>query len=92
MSRRIKNNTKDDFGTRYVGDGSWGVPNGTCSEARMPKYMDLIEDDYAQHDPNHFWQIIINRTDPQNHYINYTAVDINYQIVSNYTDILPPLK
>ena len=54
MSHRIKNNTLDDYGTRYVGDGSWGVPNGSCSAARTPVYMDLIEK-YAQHDPNHYW-------------------------------------
>lgn len=32
ISYPLKNTTRDDkYGTRYIGDGSWGVPNGTCS-------------------------------------------------------------
>ena len=42
FSYKISNGTKNDEGTRYVGDGSWGVPNETCSQTKIPPYMDLI--------------------------------------------------
>jgi len=93
ISHRLRNSSLYEYGTRYVGDGSWGVPNQTCSEERTPSYMNLIADS-AQHDPNHFWQIIVNKTgNPEGPYqVNYTAVDINYKVVSQYMDILLPLK
>ena len=43
FSYRLKNSTKDELGTRYIGDGSWGVPNVTCSEKRTPPYMEVFE-------------------------------------------------
>ena len=55
ITHRLKDNLKDVYGTRYLGDGCWGVSNYTCSHTMSPPYMNLIEEDYAQEDPNHFW-------------------------------------
>ena len=36
---KLNNGTKStDKGVRYVGDGSWGVPEGKCSEHRFTKH------------------------------------------------------
>ena len=31
FTKKIRNETVDDNGVRYIGDGSWGIPNGKCS-------------------------------------------------------------
>ena len=92
MSYPLFNSTKSTEGTRYIGDGSWGVPQGPCHESRYPPRLDLLED-YAFKDPNHFWEITFvrtqNATSPYS--INYTAVaEGNVGVVSKI-DNLPIL-
>ena len=90
---KLKNGTvsKDDTGTRYVGDGSWGVVEGSCPNNKIsPKekfdFMDSI-------DPNHIWLVTLKKTNTSNYSINYTAIDINGAVKNNETrtDILKPL-
>jgi hypothetical protein len=38
MTYNLKNGTRNEVdGTRYIGDGSWGVPNQTCGSYNIPK-------------------------------------------------------
>jgi hypothetical protein len=94
LSYRLKNSSIDEtYGTRYVGDGSWGVPNMTCTVERTPAYMDKIES-YSHKEPNHYWQLIISKTaDIAKPYsISYTAIDMGFNVASKATDSLLPLK
>lgn len=43
MTYPLKNATRNDMdGTRYIGDGSWGVPNQTCSASRIPSNVEVM--------------------------------------------------
>ena len=94
MTYPLKNSTRsDEDGTRFIGDGSWGVPNGTCSSQNIPDNMELMES-YAQKEPNHYWQIVVTKTEePAKPYsISYNAVDLSKVIVSSKIDKLAPVK
>ena len=46
FTKRIKNNTvckDEELGTRYVGDGSWGVIEGSCDSDRITKQPEKFE-------------------------------------------------
>lgn len=93
----MKNGTvsKDGTGTRYVGDGSWGVVEGSCPAEKVTKNKDNF-DFFDQHDPNHIWLVTYSKTNQANQTVvslNYTAIDINGLVKDNQTrtDILTPL-
>ena len=94
MSYPLKNATRDDeHGTRYLGDGSWGVPNDTCSDARIPKNINLLEN-YVSKEPNHIWQVTLKKVDnPTRPYsINYTAIDMGHNVAVQKVETLPALS
>lgn len=39
MSHILYNETISEEGTRYIGDGSWGVPQDPCHENRHPPHL-----------------------------------------------------
>mgnify|MGYP000913918403 FL=1 len=94
MTYLLKNSTKDPEGTRYIGDGSWGVTNMTCNPQQIPAFIGLIEDFDKNDAPNHFWQIVLTPTqDPIKPYsISYTAIDMAKNPVVQKTDNLNPVK
>jgi hypothetical protein len=57
-----------------------------------PGNIELMEN-YAQKDPNHYWQIIISANNATKPYsINYTAIDMAQSVVAQKIDFLGPLK
>lgn len=92
MSYRLKNSTQDDnYGTRYIGDGSWGVPNQTCPEGHIPSHLALLEK-YAETEPNHYWQIEVEKkSGSKNYTIHFTAIDMGHNVVTDKTDETLPL-
>jgi hypothetical protein len=67
-------------GTRYIGDGSWGVTEITCPEAKWTPRPELMQD-WVKSNPNHMWQITMKRKDTTNrqYSINYRAVNLQNQ-------------
>lgn len=94
MTYPLRNSTrKDSDGTRFLGDGSWGVPNGTCDADQFPTNLEVMES-YALKEPNHFWQIVISKTeDPSKPYtVSYSAVDPSKTVVASKVDKLSPIS
>jgi hypothetical protein len=97
FTNKLRNGTvsKDGTGTRYVGDGSWGVVEGSCPAEKVSRSTDKFEF-YDDKDPNHIWLVTYMKSTQANQTVfslNYTAIDINGAVVNNQTrtDILAPL-
>ena len=60
FTHKIRDGKVVSLGTRYIGDGSWGVPVSKCGSHRETKHPDLFED-YDKDDPNHIWKVTIKR-------------------------------
>lgn len=89
INNRQVNMTK---GTRYIGDGSWGVTEDPCPSDRHTPHPDFMEK-IAYESANHMWQITLKLTDPvkRTHSINYTAVGLSGAVVIQAVDNLPEL-
>jgi hypothetical protein len=97
FTNKLKNGivSKDGTGTRYVGDGSWGVIEGSCPAEKVSRTQDTFEF-FDKEDPNHIWLVTYSKTNQANqtvYSLNYTAIDINGVIKNNQTrtDVLAPL-
>lgn len=77
ITYKIKNDSVSTQGTRYLGDGSWGVTEIFCTDSRLTPRPELMQN-YARANPNHMWQIKMTRKDnPKKQYtINYKAVNL----------------
>ena len=64
LSHPLKNSTRDDNGTRYIGEGSWGVPNKTCLEENISKNLTLFEY-YRLYTAPHFWEVTLTKREDQ---------------------------
>lgn len=78
---------KNQQGVRYIGDGSWGVPEGRCGQRRITKRPEYFEY-FDTEEPNHIWLITLNKTTDSTHTLIYRAVDLEGNIVFNTTDDL----
>lgn len=82
----IKNKTVDlTSGTRYIGDGSWGVAQDVCPDEKHTPHPELMEK-VAFEEANHMWQITLKLNDAQrrSYSINYTAVDLWGAVVTEH--------
>jgi hypothetical protein len=61
FTKKIKGGqvSSDESGTRYVGDGSWGVVEGACPDNKISPAEKF--EFYDPADPNHVWLITLNR-------------------------------
>ena len=89
LSHPLKNSQKDDHGTRYMGEGSWVVPNHTCAEDNVSKNLSLLED-YRLFSAAHFWEVRLTKGDDKQtpYQISYTAMDIEKKVVMQQKDEL----
>ena len=76
MTHPLTNSTHHPKGTRYLGDGSWGVNQGPCSTKKVTPYAELLEH-HLDRDPTHVWQVLVTKdnTPQQTAHITYTAID-----------------
>jgi uncharacterized protein (DUF2249 family) len=74
-------------GVRYVGDGSWGVPENPCTEQRQTPRPELFEYREVEH-PNHVWKVRVFRNPQQQYSIEYKAININNTIDFSVIDNL----
>ena len=87
MTKKIRNQSLDETGVRYIGDGSWGIPEPPCARSRItPNAINF--DDIELNNPNHIWKITITN-EAQSSTINYTAVDLSRRVVVRKVEILP---
>lgn len=88
----IKNSTVDMSGTRYIGDGSWGVTEDICPIEKHTPHPEMMEK-VAYEEANHLWQITLQLTDAakKTYSINYTALDLNGFVVTQKVDTLRSL-
>ncbi len=83
LTHKIKNGSLSENGTRYVGDGSWGVTEGACGPHRInTPQKDLFELMDTQ-EPNHIWLVTIKNNNKTNYTINYTVIDIDGKVIHN---------
>ena len=90
ITNKIYNNTvsKDNKGVRYIGDGSWGVPEGPCSKKRISKHPEYFLNTEVDKPPNHVWKVRLLKTTETTHSIEYVAVDVsNTQVSSHHDDL-----
>ena len=85
---KLNNGTIANNGVRYIGDGSWGVPEGGCGEHRFTKHPELFEHYDTDHNPNHIWKIRIIKTAEKAHSIEYEAIGLEGNSIFNQTDHL----
>jgi hypothetical protein len=95
--RKITYKMKGDLpnnqtGTRYIGDGSWGVTEIYCSESRLTPRPEIMQD-FARENPNHMWQITLTRANTANkkYSIVYKAINLQEKVVFEVKEELPEL-
>ena len=94
FTKKIKNNTisSDGSGVRYVGDGSWGVPEGMCVHPRTPApSLNFCEDVSIAPMPSHIWKVTLTKKLNNNYEIRYAALTINNTEVFVQVDQLEQL-
>jgi hypothetical protein len=77
FTKKLRNNTVVDeeaVGMRYVGDGSWGVIEGSCTEGRKTPSPEKIKFSDLEK-PNHLWLVTLNQQADMTYKVNYTAID-----------------
>jgi hypothetical protein len=72
----------NETGTRYIGDGSWGVTEFFCPDSRLTPRLEVMQD-YVRSSPNHMWQITLTRADTaaKKYSIHYKAIDLEEKVV-----------
>lgn len=93
ITYKIKNDTpSNQTGTRYIGDGSWGVTEIFCEENRLPPRPEFMQN-YTRESPNHMWQITLTKTNnaSSKYSINYKAVNLQEKVVFQLKEDLPTL-
>ncbi len=73
-TKPIRNNSVDEDGVVYIGDGAWGV---TTREPASPSDRWYLEKSSAE---NHFWQVTISRGTRV-----MTAINISGEIIDQFT-------
>lgn len=75
-------------GVRYVGDGSWGVPEDACPTNHTTPYPENFQYFEKEH-PNHIWKVRLFKNSTASSYsIEYKAIDLNNTVVFETTDVL----
>ena len=90
FTHRLKNSTvtKDNTGVRYIGDGSWGVPEGGCGAKRLTKHPEWFEHIETDGSPNHIWKVRVIKTTETTHTIEYIAInDNNTEVFKTHDDL-----
>ena len=90
FTHKIKNNTvsKDGTGVRYIGDGSWGVPEGGCGQSRRTKHPEMFQHFETDGSPNHIWKVRVIKTGDSTHTIEYVAInETNHEVYRTHDDL-----
>ncbi len=74
--------TNKTVGTRYIGDGSWGVPEDPCNPGHITPYPNNFQYYETEH-PNHVWKVKLFKTTniSRSYSIEYKAIDLNNTVV-----------
>jgi hypothetical protein len=81
VTHKLRNNTIDPKGTRYLGDGSWGVTEFTCDSSRVTPKPEIMEN-FVKEKPNHMWQMTLRKLQENTQYsIEYKAVGLKGEVL-----------
>ena len=89
ITHKLRNNTLNAQGTRYLGDGSWGVTEITCDSSRVTPRPEIMEN-FVKSKPNHMWQMTLTKLQGSTQYsIEYKAVGIKGEELYKIKEDLP---
>jgi hypothetical protein len=78
-------------GVRYVGDGSWGVPQFACSQDRVTQHPELFAHIHNKNNPNHVWEVTVNTNDTH-HIVMYEGIDLAGEFIFAVQDTFQTSK